>query len=333
MIFLPNSNIHQPVMLKEVLEVMDVKNKGIYIDGTFGVGCYSRAILEANPQNIVIAIDRDPEVEKYFRYLKEQYVERFMFYFGCFRNMGLFIKKVLGASKKVKGVCLDLGVSSLQLDKPYRGFSFRFKDFLDMRMNQKSLGPCAADIIANESERSLANIFWSLGQERHSKKIAKKIVKIRLKQSIKTTEQLVKIVHSIVLKKVFKNKKKSSDSFIDPATKIFQALRIYVNNEIEELEHGLTAAESVLENNGRLVVVSFHSLEDTVVKKFFREKSCLKNRLSRYIPEKLSKNYSYCPAFQLLFQKPLRPSKVEIQNNPRSSSARLRMGIKIGTLL
>ncbi|MCP4923645.1 MAG: 16S rRNA (cytosine(1402)-N(4))-methyltransferase RsmH [bacterium] len=315
---------HQPVMLKEVLETLDAKKEGIYVDGTFGVGGYTQGILEANPKNHVIAIDRDPEAIKRSENLKNKYGDRLTFCSGCFGEMDALVAQALGQGQKVQGVCLDLGVSSPQLDQAERGFSFRFEGPLDMRMNPEGVDPSAADIVASKDEKELSDIFWQLGQERYSRRVAKKIIEIRAESPIETTQQLAEIIRSVVPKEWRKGKGVSS---IDPATRVFQALRLYVNDELGELERGLSAAESILGTDGRFVVVSFHSLEDRLVKRFLRDRSGVKKGVSRHLPQHHSET-AEDPTFDIPFRKALRPEEGERKTNPRSRSARLRLGIR-----
>ena len=318
-------NQHKPVMLREVLKNLDIKKKGIYVDATFGYGGYTQAILQAGLDNDIIAIDRDPETKKNFNILKKKYFNRVKFFLGCFSDIKFFVEKILGKGKKVQGICLDLGVSSKQFDQADRGFSFRFSGPLNMRMDSEKYDFSAKDVITKKDEKELSNIFWVLGQEKYSRQISRKIVEIRNKYSIDSTDKLAEIIRFIY----YKNKSVGKNNFsIDVATKVFQALRIYVNNEFQELEHGLLGAESILDEGGRLVVISFHSLEDTLVKNFLRDRSGIKKSDSRYLP-KMKNNLNNNSKFLIPFKKPLRPTKKEIDSNPRCRSARLRMGIKL----
>jgi 16S rRNA (cytosine1402-N4)-methyltransferase len=320
------SYAHQPVMLKEVLKTLEADKEGIYVDGTFGVGGYTQGILEAHPKNHVIAIDRDPEAKKRSQRLKDKYQERFTFCSGRFGEMKALVKQALRHGRKVQGICLDLGVSSPQLDEAERGFSFRFEGPLDMRMNPESSGPTAADVIAEKDEKELADIFWQLGEERYSRKVARKIIEVRGEKEIRTTQQLADIVRSVVPKERRGGGKRSSS--IDPATRIFQALRLYVNDELGELERGLKAAEETLDIGGRLVVVSFHSLEDRLVKRFLRERSETKKAVSRYMPQHVEED-KCSPTFITPIRKALKPGEEETNLNPRARSARLRVGVKV----
>lgn len=297
--------MHNPVMLSEVLEILSPCESETYIDATFGAGGYSRAILEkANCS--VVALDCDPEAYERSKVLKNQYENRFSFYESRFGHMG----RILHA-QKYDGIVFDLGVSSPQLNQPERGFTFKSEGPLDMRMDKRGLS--AADILNTFEEKEIANIIWTYGEERCSRAIARAIVG---KRPLETTTELADLVRSIV---GFERKG------FDPATRTFQALRLYVNDELGELERGLDASEKLLKAGGRLVVVSFHSLEDRIVKAFLREKSGSVPRLSRHFPA-LPREES---TFILKNRKALTPSEDEIQKNPRSRSARLRWAIRV----
>ncbi|MFK7838947.1 MAG: 16S rRNA (cytosine(1402)-N(4))-methyltransferase RsmH [Bdellovibrionales bacterium] len=302
---------HYPVMLSEVLESLSPVDGGIYVDGTFGAGGYTKAILDAADCKVV-AIDRDPDAQKRADDLGS---DRLVFARGCFGDVEQLLLDA--GIEKVDGFVLDLGVSSFQLDQAERGFSFRYDAPLDMRMDHAS-GQTAADLVANLEESELADIIYQYGEERKSRRIARKIVELRKENPIMTTFQLADIVRSCLPKA--KGRKD-----IDPATRTFQAIRIAVNDELGELKRALNAADKVLKPNGRMVVVSFHSLEDGLVKRFFREKSGGVG-VSRYQPEVQNKNYD----FELLSRKAIKPSQNEIDENSRSRSARLRTAIYKG---
>jgi 16S rRNA (cytosine1402-N4)-methyltransferase len=303
---------HIPVMLNEVIACLDVQPNGVYVDGTFGRGGYSSAILSVDNTQ-VWAIDRDPEALEAGKTLAKNYPSRLHLVEGRISEMD----NLLGSHgvSGVDGVVMDLGVSSPQIDNPDRGFSFRTDGPLDMRMEKQ--GITAADAIRILDEQELANIIFEYGEERFSRRIAKAIVKARSESPITTTRQLASIIRSAV--------PKSGDG-IDPATRSFQALRIYVNNELEEIEKALPAAEKLLKNGGRLVVVAFHSLEDRIVKTFMRERSGNMPGLSRHLPRPANDAE---PRLRLLNAKPLRPSDEELAKNPRASSARLRTAERI----
>ncbi len=297
---------HIPVLLEEVINALSLTKDEVYVDATFGLGGYTKAIL--SKQNCkVVAIDRDPQAKVYADNLKRTFKDRFYFKSGKFSELD----KLLNELKiyKVGGVVFDLGVSSPQLDLKDRGFSFKLDGTLDMRMSLK--GPTAEEFLDEVQEATLADIIYELGEEVFSKRIAKKIVYQRSIKKIKTTGQLAKIVRDAIPKKKSK---------IDLATKTFQAIRMYLNDEIKELEKGLIAAEKVLRPEGRLVVVSFHSIEDRIVKNFFQK--CFQTKsLSRYLPELPKKN----PSLEILTRKPILPSAKEINFNKRSRSAKLRI--------
>ncbi|MCC6598551.1 MAG: 16S rRNA (cytosine(1402)-N(4))-methyltransferase RsmH [Alphaproteobacteria bacterium] len=292
-------------MLPEVLQQLSPVDGGIYVDGTFGAGGYSAGILES-ADCVVVAIDRDPAAIERAREMRARFGARLEFVEGRFGD----VRKFLG-ERKVDGFVLDIGVSSFQIDEAERGFSFRFDGPLDMRMDTRG-GATAADIVGEMEEKDLADLIYKYGEERHSRRIARKIVERRTAEKIETTSALAEIVRSCV--------PKSKDG-IDPATRTFQALRIAVNDELGELERALAAAEDVLKPGGRMVVVSFHSLEDTLVKAFFRAKSGNAARASRYMPEGANDE---APVFDLLTRKAVRPSPQEMSENGRSRSARLR---------
>lgn len=314
-VFLKGINIlaHYPVMLPEVLDALSPVDGGVYVDGTFGAGGYSRAILDAADCTL-IAIDRDPDAKLRADAMKEEYGGRLIFLRGCFGDVESLLRDA--GIQKVDGFVLDLGVSSFQLDEAERGFSFRFDAPLDMRMDPEA-GQSAADLVASADEKDLADVIYQYGEERKSRRIAHKIVEMRREAPIETTFQLADIVRSCL--------PKPRHGDIDPATRTFQALRIAVNDELGELERALKAAESVLAPDGRMVVVSFHSLEDGAVKRFFRKKSGGES-VSRYQPQ------MDVPAaeFELLTRKAVKPSKKEIEENSRSRSARLRAVRYIG---
>ena len=298
--------VHVPVLLDEVINALSLTKDEVYIDATFGLGGYTNAIL-SNQNCKVVAIDRDPHAIVFADNLKKNYADRFYFKNGKFSELGKFLKEL--KIHKVAGIVFDLGVSSPQLDIQDRGFSFKLDGPLDMRMSSE--GPTAEEFLDEVEETTLANIIYELGDEIYSRRIAKKIIHQRSINKIKTTGQLADIVRNAIPKKRSK---------IDLATKTFQAIRIYLNDEIKELEEGLIAAEKVLRPEGRLVVVSFHSIEDKIVKNFFYK--CLRKKsLSRHLPELPNKN----PSLEILTKKPILPSAKEICINKRSRSAKLRI--------
>ncbi len=304
---------HYPVMLPEVLEQLCPSAGALYVDGTFGAGGYSRAIL-GEAQCSVVAIDRDPDAAKRAEAFKEEFGERFTFLSGCFGDVQELLQNA--AIGKVDGFVLDLGVSSFQFDEGERGFSYRFDAPLDMRMSI-GRGETAAELIARLEEEDLANVIYKYGEERKSRRIARKIVEKRNDAPIETTFQLADIVRSCL--------PRPKPHEIDPATRTFQALRIAVNDELGELERALKVLPDVLQPKGRAVIVSFHSLEDRLVKNSFRDLSGGVGT-SRYLPQVSEETAS----FKLLTKKAVKPSAKECQENGRSRSARLRAAEYIG---
>ena len=302
---------HVPVLLGEVLELIRSRTGGQYVDGTFGGGGYSQAILEAADCR-VFGIDRDPEAIARGQRLVGHYGGRLTLMEGRFSQMQALLAGV--AAGAVDGVVLDVGVSSFQLDTPQRGFSFRDDGPLDMRMSREGLS--AADVVNDSDERELADIIFQYGEERHSRRIAHAIVAAR---PIARTAELAQIVFRAY-------GPKAASQPIHPATRTFQALRIYVNDELGELERGLAAAETVLRAGGRLAVVAFHSLEDRIVKRFFSVASGAEPQSSRHLPQRTRAAAS----FRTLTRRPVVPSAHEISLNPRARSARLRAGERLG---
>lgn len=306
---------HKPVLLKEVLECLAPQSGGIYVDGTFGAGGYTRAILEAADCK-VYAIDRDPDAIARAQKMAEDFPGRLFAVQGPFGSMHEMLGRL--GLEKLDGIVLDLGVSSMQIDQAERGFSFQKDGPLDMRMSQQ--GPSAADAVNMLPETEIARILFEFGQEKQSRRIAKKILEERRREPIATTAQLAKIIHSA------KGRPKENGG-IDSATRSFQALRIYTNDELGELDRALIAAEHLLEAGGRLVVVTFHSLEDVRVKSFLKTRSGEESRPSRHLPvcDRLQKP---APSFTLLTRKALSAGADETTVNPRARSARLRAGIR-----
>jgi 16S rRNA (cytosine1402-N4)-methyltransferase len=298
---------HVPVLARQALEFLDVRDGGVYIDGTFGAGGYSRAIL-ATAKAEVIGIDRDQSAVANGAGLVEQANGRLTLVEERFSVLDRVAEK-FGRSA-VDGVVLDLGVSSMQLDEAERGFSFRLDGPLDMRMGSE--GPTVADVVAQASERDLANIIFQLGEERHSRAVARAIVAARKDAPIVTTRALADIVGRVV---------RARPNQIHPATRTFQALRIFVNEELAELARALAAAERILKPAGRLAVVTFQSLEDRIVKAFLAERSRTMAG-SRHLPEVEAP----APTFRLLTKRPVAPDADEIAANPRARSAKLRAG-------
>jgi len=296
---------HIPVLARRAVGWLGVKSGGLYIDATFGGGGYTRAILET-PGARVIGIDRDRNAIAQGTALVEAAPGRLDLVEDRFSNLQS-IAKGHGACA-IDGIVFDLGVSSMQLDEAARGFSFRFDGPLDMRMGRD--GPSAADVVARADERDLTAIISTLGEERHARAIARAIVRARQEQAIGSTRALAEIVARVV---------HARDGAIHPATRTFQALRIFVNDELAELAQGLGAAERALKPSGRLVVVAFHSLEDRIVKTFLAERSRTPTG-SRHRPDIVAP----LPTFRVLTRRPQTPDEAEIADNPRARSAKLR---------
>ena len=303
---------HIPVMLNEVLAALAPKDGAIYVDGTFGAGGYSRAVLDA-AACVVFAIDRDAEAVARGREMENEYKGRLSVLHGCFGDMEHLLagQNITG----VDGVMFDFGVSSMQLDTAGRGFSFQADGPLDMRMDnsEKNPGQSAADVVNTLEEGELASIVRELGEERHARRVARAIVEARSEAAITTTGQMADLVRGVVYK---------SKDGIDPATRTFQALRMYVNDELGEIDRGLVAAEAVLKPGGRLAVVAFHALEDRRVKAFLKERSGDLPGPSRHMPQPTEAPTP--PTFNLLSRKATKPTEGEQHINPRSRSARLR---------
>jgi 16S rRNA (cytosine1402-N4)-methyltransferase len=301
---------HIPVLRREALDALGLKPGGRYVDGTFGAGGYTRAILEAFPDTRVLAIDRDPDAVVAGRELAKRYGGRLTMAEGRFGDLDALVAEAGFGTPD--GVVLDIGVSSMQLDEAMRGFSFRNDGPLDMRMERA--GRSAADIVNEAGETELANIIYHFGEERLSRPIARALVAAREAQPFTTTRQLAEAVARVV---------RSKPGDIHPATRTFQALRIAVNDELGELVRALHAAERALAEGGRLAVVSFHSLEDRIVKVFLAARSG-KGGGSRHAPIAVASP----PTFRIEGKQPLAPGEGETAANPRARSAKLRAAIR-----
>jgi 16S rRNA (cytosine1402-N4)-methyltransferase len=295
-----------------VLHSLQPKDGGVYIDGTFGAGGYTKAILEA-ANCTVYALDRDPEAYARARTMAKDFPDRLFPLHGCFGSM-ITLMKTAGISR-LDGIVLDIGVSSIQLSTPERGFSFQCDGPLDMRMGREGLS--AADVVNRAAEKEIADILFHYGEERASRPIAKKIIAARAAMPIRTTKQLADIIHSVL--------PQHGGLKTDTATRTFQALRIYVNDELGELERALAAAEKLLAPQGRLVVVSFHSLEDARVKNFLKDRAGKQGNPSRHLPQAPA---GPAPTFLIEVANGLKATEAETERNPRSRSARLRYGIR-----
>jgi 16S rRNA (cytosine1402-N4)-methyltransferase len=308
---IPSAPRHIPVLGRQAVALLNPREDGIYVDATFGAGGYSRAILDTKGTR-VIGIDRDRSAIAGGFDLVDRSAGRLTLVEDRFSNLAE-ICAAQGLSS-LDGVVMDVGVSSMQLDDAGRGFSFRNDGPLDMRMGHD--GPTAADVIAKASEADLANIIYIFGEERHSRGVARAIVAARKEAPITTTRALAAIVAKVV---------RSKPGEIHPATRTFQGLRIFVNQELDELHLALSAAERVLKPGGRLVVVSFHSLEDRIVKNYLAERARAGGG-SRHQPEIAQ----LPPSFVILTKRPVSADDDEISANPRARSAKLRAAERTG---
>lgn len=302
----PEKKPHIPVLLRPLLKAVSPVS-GTWLDGTFGAGGYSRGLLEEGA-DCVIGVDRDPLAFEMASGWAGEYGDRLRLVPGNFADMDEL------AGELLDGVVLDLGVSSMQLDQAERGFSFMKDGPLDMRMSQE--GESAADLVNEGTEAQLADILFHYGEERASRRIAKAIVKARAEEPITTTLRLAEIIESCL--------PRSKPGQSHPATRSFQGLRIAVNAEYEELFQGLMAAERALKPGGQLAVVTFHSIEDRMVKRFFQSRAGKTGRANRYAPEMEQE----LPQFTLKTRKAVGPDEQELQENPRARSAKLRVAIR-----
>ena len=309
--------IHKPVLLNESINLFSNKKNTIFIDGTFGDGGHTKALLERNKTCKVYAIDRDPDVLENVEFFLKKYNKRFEFILGKISDLEqIVLKKKL--NNKVDGIFFDLGVSTRQLKDGTRGFSFQKDGPLDMRMAQD--GQTASEFLNSEDEKKISDIIFKYGEERYSRKIAKAIINYRKEKKIERTLELVEIIKSV--------KKSSKRKIINPATKTFQAIRIYINNELEELKHGLVSAIQILRKKGRIVLISFHSLEDKLIKDFLNKNSGKLYNKSRYLPEE-EPNKNIRHNLTILTKKVIKPTKREIQLNFYARSAKLRAAERI----
>ena len=303
---------HIPVLLDEAMRLLAPAAGGTFIDGTFGAGGYSRALLAAGAS--VIAIDRDPTAVAAGAELVACAKGRLTLVEGRFADLDTIAQR--NGHDRVEGVVLDVGISSMQVDDPERGFSFRDNGPLDMRMGRD--GPTAEDIVNRMERNDLARVIAVLGEEKKSRLVAAAIARARLAGRIAGTAELAEIVAGAV-------GRRPTDP-IHPATRTFQALRILVNRELDELAEGLAAAERILARGGRLVVVSFHSLEDRIVKRFLAERSAIREGGSRHLPARAVP----APSFELLTRGVVAPGEDEVRVNPRARSGRLRAARRTG---
>ncbi|WP_306249820.1 16S rRNA (cytosine(1402)-N(4))-methyltransferase RsmH [Parvularcula sp. IMCC14364] len=305
---------HLPVLAQEAVEALALKAGETYVDATMGGGGYTRMMLDHTDCQ-VIAFDRDPAATKAAEVWSHEYADRLHIVQRPFAEMATALAALDVA--QVHGVVMDLGVSSLQLDEGARGFSFRHDGPLNMRMDQQSTLD-ATELLNKADEKDLADIFYIYGEEKKSRIAAREIVRVRQDNPISTTGQLRDILEHVL--------GPQGREKIHPATRIFQAIRIFVNDELGQLAKGLLAAERVLVDAGRLAVVTFHSLEDRVVKRFLAQRSALQQPGSRHMPD-ISLN-SPKPTFSLLSRRPVTASDQEVQTNPRARSAKLRAALR-----
>ncbi|MCE9650864.1 MAG: 16S rRNA (cytosine(1402)-N(4))-methyltransferase RsmH [Parvibaculum sp.] len=298
---------HIPVMLADVLEALRPKDGGLYVDGTFGAGGYTSAIL-GSADCAVLAIDRDPNAILRGRELQSKFAGRLTLIEGCFGDMAELVRGL--GHEAVDGVVLDLGVSSMQLDEAERGFSFQKDGPLDMRMSGQGLS--AADVVNTFDEPDLARIIAVYGEEKRARAVAKAIVAARDGALFERTLALAGVVERVIGRR--------PQDRIHPATRTFQALRIFVNDELGQLAHGLSGAEIMLREGGVLAAVAFHSLEDRLVKRFFTARTGRAARANRFMPER----DETAPSFREIAHKARKASEAEADANPRARSAKLR---------
>lgn len=304
---------HRPVLLEEVLDALQIKQDGLYVDGTFGRGGHAAALLERlQSEGRVLAFDKDPAALAFAasRFNKEP---RLIMRRGSFGDLRAVVTE-LGWQGKVDGILLDLGVSSPQLDDAGRGFSFLNDGPLDMRMDPDS-GTSAADWLAGASVEEIADVLWRYGEERHSRRIARAIVARRDAVPLRTTRQLAELIASAV---------PGREGRKHPATRSFQAIRIFINRELQDLESVLPQAVDVLAPGGRLAVISFHSLEDRIVKRFIRDQQ----RGPQLPPDLPVVPEAYVPRLRAV-GKAVRPGEQEVRINPRARSAVLRVAERV----
>ena len=310
------SDYHLSVLLNEVIEGLNIKENGIYIDATLGRAGHSKEILKRLKSGLLVGIDQDDEALSYSKSLLTEVSNNFQLIKGNFRDLDKIVKNL--SLERVDGILFDLGVSSPQFDEDYRGFSYRYNNKLDMRMNQSS--SLTAKIVVNTYSKSdLIRVFKEYGEEKYANSIASNIVKYRNNKEIETTFELVDIIKK---SKPMKELKKAGH----PAKQVFQAIRIEVNDELNALKEGLNKALDVLNINGRVAVISFHSLEDKIVKNIFRERAIINgNRINDFkLPDEIA-----LPSYDLVNRKVIVPTEEEILINHRSKSAKLRIIEKV----
>ena len=311
----PSSSVHVTVLLREAVDALAIKPDGVYVDGTYGRGGHSRAILERlGPNGRLIAIDRDPRAVEAGRLLAEQ-DKRFTMHHAAMSELSGVLNEVVGGGNQVvDGMLADLGVSSPQLDEEARGFSFRFDAPLDMRMDT-TRGETVDAWINRATEQEIGEVIWRYGEERFARQIARTVVATRVIGRVRTTRELAELVGKTV---------RTREPGQHPATRTFQALRIFINQELEEIEQVLPQALEGLRTGGRLVVIAFHSLEDRIVKRFMQNAA-----KADHLPSKLPIRANEVDVATLnIIGKPVRASDAEIAANPRARSAIMRTAEK-----
>ncbi|WP_339020471.1 16S rRNA (cytosine(1402)-N(4))-methyltransferase RsmH [Spiroplasma endosymbiont of Atherix ibis] len=309
---------HTSVLLNESIEILNIKNNGIYVDCTLGRAGHSAEILKKIDQGHLYAIDQDEEAIAISRKKLEIISSNFTILEGNFADIKVLLS--LKGVKKVDGILYDLGVSSPQFDKADRGFSYRFDSELDMRMDQKNTKITAKNVVNSYDEKQLAEIFFKYGNEKFSWNIAKKIVEKRQLKEIKTTFELVNIIKECLPQKILKQKK-------HPAKKVFQALRIYINNELEVLKRSLSNSLELLNPGGIIVVITFHSLEEKIIKDIFKTKTISKeDKFLSKLPVFVEAKKDY----ELVIKKPILPQEKELEKNRRAHSSKLWAIRKVG---
>ena len=305
-----NEFVHQPVMLAEAVEALKPRAGGRYVDCTLGGGSHAEAILRASsPDGWLYGCDRDPAAVAAARERLKDFTGRFEIRQGNFSRLAEWI-----GQRSVDGALADLGVSSPQLDRPERGFSFQQDGPLDMRMDPSDQTATAADLVNGLGEAELSRLFWELGDEPESRRIARAIVQDRRQGRFETTGQLAQLIERVVPRR---------GSRIHPATRVFQALRMATNEEVGALKEGLAAAWQILKTHGRLALITFHSVEDKIVKEFGREKA--RDYIVRGEVDLPDFREDRAPEARLVTRKPITPSETELQANPRARSAKLRV--------
>ncbi len=303
---------HVPVLLKEAMEALEPRADGVYVDGTFGGGGYARALLDRGAR--VIALDRDPTAIRAGEALRASFGGRLELVEARFSELVEVMKRI--GVDAADGIVLDIGVSSMQFDEAARGFSFRFDASLDMRMGGS--GRSAADILRDEDEATIADILFHYGEERAARRIARAIVADRETKPFTSTLELAGMIARVAPAR--------RGELTHPATRSFQALRIAVNDELGELARGLCAAERLLKSGGRLAIVTFHSLEDRIVKQFFASRSGRGRAASRRLPGEPAEAE---PTFEVPRGQPIEAGEAETSANPRARSAKLRFGVRL----